>query len=74
MATCVDVVVANILANPLMVLAPVLAQATRKGGRIALSGILKEQAADVANVYRQWFEMHTGREQEGWVLLTGTKK
>lgn len=73
-ATCVDVVVANILANPLIALAPVLAQATRKGGRIALSGILKEQAADVETVYRQWFEMHTGREQEGWVLLTGTKK
>ena len=72
--TCVDVVVANILANPLIVLAPVLAQATRKGGRIALSGILKEQAADVETVYRQWFEMHAGREQEGWVLLTGTKR
>ena len=73
-AACADVVVANILANPLMVLAPVLAQATREGGRIALSGILQEQAADVETVYRQWFEMHTGREQEGWVLLTGTKK
>ena len=73
-ATCVDVVVANILANPLMVLAPVLAQATRKGGRIALSGILKEQATEVETIYRQWFEMHTGKEQEGWVLLTGTKR
>ena len=72
--TCVDVVVANILANPLIALAPVLARATREGGRIALSGILKEQAADVANVYRQWFEMHASREQEGWVLLTGTKR
>lgn len=69
-----EVVVANILANPLITLAPVLAQATCRGGRIALSGILKAQAVEVENAYRQWFEMHTGREQEGWVLLTGTKR
>lgn len=69
-----DVVIANILANPLIALAPLLARATRRSGRIALSGILKEQAADVENAYRQWFEMHTGREQEGWVLLTGAKR
>ena len=69
-----DVVVANILANPLIMLAPILSGATREGGRIALSGILVEQAEEVKQVYRQWFEMHIAREQEGWVLLTGTKK
>jgi ribosomal protein L11 methyltransferase len=69
-----DVVIANILANPLIMLAPILMCATRAGGLIALSGILEEQAEEVKQVYRQWFEMHTSRVQEGWVLLTGTKK
>jgi ribosomal protein L11 methyltransferase len=70
----VDVVVANILANPLIVLAPLLMRATRKGGHIALSGILTGQAEDVMQVYRQWFDIHITREQAGWALLTGTRK
>ncbi|SDA16559.1 [LSU ribosomal protein L11P]-lysine N-methyltransferase [Nitrosospira sp. Nsp18] len=69
-----DVVVANILANPLIVLAPLLMHATRKGGHIALSGILMEQAEDVIQIYRQWFDIHITREQAGWALLTGTRK
>ena len=69
-----DVVVANILANPLIVLAPILMHATRKGGLIALSGILMEQAEDVIQIYRQWFDIHITREQAGWALLTGTRK
>ena len=69
-----DVVVANILANPLIVLAPLLMHATRKGGYIALSGILMEQAEDVIQIYRQWFDIHITREQAGWALLTGTRK
>jgi ribosomal protein L11 methyltransferase len=70
----VDIVVANILANPLIVLAPLLMRATRKGGHIALSGILAEQAEDVMQIYRQWFDIHVTREQAGWALLTGTRK
>ena len=46
-----DLVVANILASPLIVLAPLLAARTRRGGRIALSGILESQAAEVAAAY-----------------------
>lgn len=68
-----DMVVANILANPLIMLAPILMRATREGGRIALSGVLIEQAEEVKQVYRQWFKMHIAGEQEGWALLTGTK-
>lgn len=68
-----DMVVANILANPLIMLAPILMRATREGGRIALSGILIEQAEEVKQVYRQWFKMHIAGKQEGWALLTGTK-
>ena len=73
-AAWADVVVANILANPLIVLAPLLMSMTRKDGRIALSGILRDQAKEVASIYRQWFEMRIAGEREGWVLLTGTRK
>ncbi|MDN5935323.1 MAG: 50S ribosomal protein L11 methyltransferase [Nitrosospira sp.] len=69
-----DVVVANILANPLIMLAPILMRATRQGGRIALSGILAEQAGEVKHAYRHWFKMHVAKEQEGWALLTGTRR
>ena len=69
-----DVVVANILANPLIILAPLLMQIVRKHGHIVLSGILKEQAEEVKAVYQQWFDMRIAREQEGWVLLTGIKR
>lgn len=70
----VDVVVANILTNPLMLLAPVLARAVRSKGKIVLSGILQEQAEEVKQVYQQWFDMRTVTSQEGWVLLSGSKK
>jgi len=69
-----DVVVANILATPLIMLAPILTCATRNNGRIVLSGILKEQVKEVDQAYRQWFRMHITREQEDWVLLIGTRK
>lgn len=69
-----DVVVANILSSALSVLAPALAQACKPGGKIALSGILREQEADVSNIYAEWFDMHTAQYMDAWVLLTGTKK
>jgi ribosomal protein L11 methyltransferase len=68
-----DVVVANILAGPLIVLEPILTRAARPGSRIALSGILAEQAEEVALAYRQGFDMRIAREKDGWVLLTGTR-
>ena len=70
-ATRFDIVVANILANPLCVLAPLLASLTRPGGRIALSGILQAQAEQVRAAYRPAFELRVGAEREGWVLLEG---
>ncbi len=69
-----DLVVANILTNPLRMLAPLLANATRQGGRIVLSGILQEQAQDVMNIYRQWFNLDTPVFEEGWACLSGTKR
>ena len=68
-----DVVVANILAGPLIMLAPILTRATRVGGRIALSGILPEQAEEVALAYQQGFDIQIAREKDGWALLTGTR-
>lgn len=73
LANAFDVVLANILANPLVLLAPLLAKATREGGNIALSGILDHQAQEVAASYAQWFTMQTARCEDGWVLLTGVR-
>lgn len=69
-----DIVVANILSSALSVLAPALAGACRSGGKIALSGILKEQAQDVAAIYAQWFEMDAPIFMDAWVLITGTRR
>ena len=69
-----DVVVANILANPLILLAPALAHRVVAGGRIALSGILEEQADSVIAAYGRWFTLARWRGDEGWVLLAGKRK
>jgi ribosomal protein L11 methyltransferase len=69
-----DIVVANILARPLQLLAPLLAKATAAGGAIALSGILTEQTAEVSRTYEEWFDMRPAQTVEGWVLLTGFKR
>lgn len=69
-----DIVVANILSSALSVLAPALAKSCKTGGKIALSGILKEQAADVSAIYAEWFTMNAPQYMDAWVLLTGTKK
>jgi ribosomal protein L11 methyltransferase len=69
-----DLVVANILANPLKVLAPVLATHCRPGGRIALAGILAPQTDAVAAVYAQWFAMARWAADDGWVCLEGVRR
>ncbi len=69
-----QIVVANILANPLTVLAPLLARLTRPGGQIALSGILVEQADTVLEAYAPQFTMTRAATDEGWVLLTGSRR
>ena len=68
-----DVVVANILANPLMLLAPAIAARVRAGGSLALSGILADQADDVIAAYRGWFTLGASREADGWVVIAGTR-
>jgi ribosomal protein L11 methyltransferase len=69
----VDVVVANILANPLRLLAPVLAARVRDGGAIVLSGILEDQVTVVSGAYRRWFTLGAWGTDDGWVVLTGRR-
>lgn len=68
-----DVVVANILANPLRLLAPAIAARVAPGGRLALSGVLDEQAVDVIASYAPWITLRAWRVAEGWVLLAGAR-
>jgi ribosomal protein L11 methyltransferase len=68
-----SVTVANILANPLRVLAPVICAHTQPGGRIALSGILEEQAERVIDAYAPWAALAVTQHDSGWVLVTGRK-
>ena len=69
-----QIVVANILARPLIVLAPLLARLTAPRGRIALAGLLAGQADEVAAAYRPWFDLDAPEEDEGWVLLEGGRR
>lgn len=69
-----DVVVANILTNPLKALAPLLTGKIKPGGRIALSGILQEQAEEVMAIYGQWITFNPVQSHEGWVCLSGTRR
>jgi ribosomal protein L11 methyltransferase len=69
-----DLVVANILANPLKVLAPLLASHCVRGGRLALSGILVPQAEEISHCYAPWFEFGPTLEAEGWACLSGVRR
>jgi ribosomal protein L11 methyltransferase len=69
-----DITVANILANPLRMLAPLLASHTRPGGRLALSGILATQSAEVTQAYVPFFDMAPAGEDGDWVCLAGTRR
>lgn len=72
-----DFVVANILARPLVELAPTIAAAVRANGKLALSGVLAEQVEPVTAAYAQWFEFDEPalKPQDGqtWARLTGKK-
>lgn len=68
-----DMVVANILTNPLKAMAPMLVGRVRFGGRLVLSGILVGQAQDVMDVYAPWCTFETPVADEGWVRLVGQR-
>jgi ribosomal protein L11 methyltransferase len=69
-----DLVLANILAGPLVDLAPRLAAAARAGGRLVLAGMLDRQAGEVAQAYRPWFDIGPAAAREGWTLLAGRRR
>jgi len=69
-----DLVLANILAGPLIELEPLLAARTRTGGRIVLSGILESQAAEVAAAYARDFDARILSVEEGWALVGGERR
>lgn len=69
-----DVVIANILSNPLRMLASALASYVKPSGQIILSGILESQIEEMCEIYAQWFVMSTYTIQEGWACLHGVKK
>lgn len=68
-----DVMIANILANPLITLAPTLAEHVKPTGEIVLSGILADQADTVAAAYHPLFTLEAPLESEEWVRLSGKK-
>ena len=71
-----DLCAANILALPLVNLAPTIARLVRSpGGEIGLSGVLESQAEAVVGAYREYFDdVGVAEEDGGWVLITGMRK
>ncbi len=68
-----DITVANILANPLKMLAPLLASHTHHGGKLVLAGILDEQAEEIIEIYRPYFKLAVWRQAEGWSAIAGIR-
>ena len=63
-------VLANILATPLKVLAPLLCAHVAKGGRLVLAGILERQAAELKAAYAPWCALDVADSHDGWILMT----
>lgn len=68
-----QVVVANILTNPLCVLAPAIAARVAPGGQIALSGVLETQAQQVIDAWAPYLALTVGATLDGWVRLEGQR-
>jgi ribosomal protein L11 methyltransferase len=68
-----SVVLANILATPLKLLAPLLCGHLQAGGRLVLAGILERQAEDLQAAYAPWLALQVSDAQEGWILMTGQR-
>lgn len=63
-------VLANILATPLKVLAPLLCAHVDKGGSLVLAGILDRQADELKAAYAPWAALEVADQQDGWILMT----
>jgi ribosomal protein L11 methyltransferase len=67
------VVLANILATPLKMLAPLLCAHVAAGGHLVLAGILDRQADELKAAYAPWLALEVARTEDGWILMTGRK-
>ncbi|MEY5099671.1 MAG: hypothetical protein RJA36_2390 [Pseudomonadota bacterium] len=65
-----DVVLANILATPLKVLAPLLCSHVKAGGHLVLAGILERQADELKDAYAPWLALEVADSEDGWILMT----
>lgn len=68
-----DLVLANILATPLKVLAPLLCAHVKTGGHLVLAGILARQADELIEAYAPWVQLSVSDEEDGWILMTAQR-
>jgi ribosomal protein L11 methyltransferase len=68
------VVLANILATPLKLLAPLLCERLRPQGQLALAGILERQADELKAAYAPWVALQVSDAEDGWILMTGRRE
>jgi ribosomal protein L11 methyltransferase len=66
-------VLANILASPLKVLAPLLCAHVAAGGNLVLAGILERQADELKEAYAPWVKLEVADAQDGWILMTASR-
>ena len=66
-------VLANILATPLKVLAPLLCSRVQAGGRLVLAGILERQAQELKDAYAPYLDLEVEDSEDGWILMTACK-
>lgn len=69
-----DTLVANILAGPLVQLAPTIQSLIKPHGKLCLSGLLANQGEEICETYSQWFDLDPVCIKEGWIRVTGTKR
>ena len=63
-------VLANILATPLKVLAPLLCAHVQPGGHLVLAGILERQADELKEAYAPYLQLEVADSEDGWILMT----
>ncbi len=66
-------VLANILATPLQVLAPLLCAHVAAGGHLVLAGILERQAQELQQAYAPWLALSVADQEDGWILMTARR-
>ncbi|MED6332574.1 MAG: 50S ribosomal protein L11 methyltransferase, partial [Pseudomonadota bacterium] len=70
----VDILISNILAEPLLNLAVTFSRLVKPGGKVVLSGLLENQVMRLISCYKQWFDISEAVVDNGWGILTGIRK